>query len=385
MTDPNKPAEPAAEGDGAPPPATPAPADAPGPARDEPQRDPEPAAAAAREGTAPAARGGSGRGGLVILWLAVIVLAGALGFEWYDARARIASLRDDAASRAGEASAEARESAAAVKEMRAALRELQARVGAAETRLAETSGREAALDAMYQELARGRDDWLLGEAEQTLQIASQQLQLARNVSAALAALQTLDARLARADRPELAPLRAAVAADIERLKSAPSVDIGALTLRIDRLIEEVETLALRSEERPAAARAPAAPDAARWWERWAIAAWSELKSLVRVERVDASDPRLLAPEHAYFLRENLKLRLLHARVALIQGNEATFRSDVKQALELLTGYFDPREKAVAEAQAALAQLDAAALKVELPSLAESLGAARRLRQSRESR
>ncbi|MCZ7562981.1 MAG: uroporphyrinogen-III C-methyltransferase [Burkholderiales bacterium] len=243
MNDPNTPAEPAGEGA---PPAGPVPAEAPRPETEAPAA------------VAPAARGGPRRGGLALLWLAVVVLAGALGFEWYDTRARIASLRDDAASRVGEASVEAREAAAAAKEMRAAVRELQARVGAAETRLAETSGREAALDAMYQELARGRDDWLLAEAEQTLQIASQQLQLARNVSAALAALQTLDARLARAERPELAPLRTAVASDIERLNSAPSVDIGALTLRIDRLIEAADTLALRSEERPAAAR-PAAP------------------------------------------------------------------------------------------------------------------------------
>lgn len=376
MTEPNKPAEPAPPEEGhaaaEAPPAAPAAAE-------------EPAAGAPQQEAAAPARGGSRRGGVAVLWLVVVALAAALAYEWYDSRARIAGLRDDAAARVREASTDARDAAAAVKEMRESVRDLQARVSAAEARLAETRSREAALDAMYQELARGRDDWLLAETEQTVQIAAQQLQLARNVPAALAALQTVEARLARTDRPELASLRTAVAADIERLKSTPSIDVGGLTLRIDRLIEEVARLPLRSEERPAAVRAPEIPQTARWWERWAAAGWAELKSLVRIERVDASDPRLLPPEHAYFLRENLKLRLLHARVALIQRNEPVFRSDVKQSLELLTGYFDAREKSVADAQAALAQLDEAALKVELPSLSESLGAVRRLRQARESR
>jgi uroporphyrin-3 C-methyltransferase len=325
------------------------------------------------------------RAGVAILWIAVIALAAALALEWYDSRDRIASLRDDTAARVRESAIDAREAVASVKEMRESLRELQARVGAAEARLAESRSREVALDAMYQELARGRDDWLLAETEQTVQIAAQQLQLARNVPAALAALQTVDARLARTDRPEFASLRGAIAADIQRLKNAPSIDVGGLTSRIDRLIDEAERLPLRSEERPAAARPRPVPESGRWWERWMAAAWAEIKSLVRIERIDVADPRLLAPEHAYFLRENLKLRLLHARVALIQRNEATFRGDLKQAREWLTRYFDPRDKSVADAQATLAQLDEAALRVELPTLADSLGAVRRLRQPREGR
>ncbi|MCC6611429.1 MAG: uroporphyrinogen-III C-methyltransferase [Burkholderiales bacterium] len=360
-------------------PARPA-ADDPAPTAGAPAAAGAPSGARAAANTAPPRRGG-----VAILWFAVIALAAALVLEWYDSRDRIATLRDDTAARVREAASDAREAVASVKEMRESLRELQARVGAAEARLAESRSREVALDAMYQELARGRDDWLLAETEQTVQIAAQQLQLARNVPAALAALQTVDARLARADRPEFAALRTAVAADIERLKNTPSVDIAGLTAKIDRLIEDAERLPLRSEERPIAPRPRAAPESGPWWERWMAAGWDEIKSLVRVERIDVADPRLLAPEHAYFLRENLKLRLLHARVALIQRNEATFRGDLKQAREWLTRYFDPRDKSVAAAQAAIAQLDEASLRVELPALADSLGAVRRLREPREGR
>jgi hypothetical protein len=82
-----------------------------------------------------------------------------------------------------------------------ALAGLQAKTGALEAKLAESQSQQAALDAMVQELTRNRDERLLAETEQALNIAAQQLQLAGNVEAALIALQGADARLAAAGRP----------------------------------------------------------------------------------------------------------------------------------------------------------------------------------------
>jgi uroporphyrin-3 C-methyltransferase len=324
------------------------------------------------------------RAGTALLWFAVLIAFCLLGFEWYDTRARLAQLRDDAAARTSELSVDARRSLDATRDLRESTQELAGKIGAIETKQNENRSREVALEALYQEPSRGRDEWTLSEVEQTLQIASQQLHLAGNVSSALAALQEIDARLARADRVELGALRKLIQRDIERLKSAPNLDVAGLTLRLDSVIESVDALPLRSEEKKTEEVASAAPPSGRWWERAAASAWGELKSLVRIQRVDVNDPRLLAPDQAYFLRENLKLRLLHARVALLQRNEPLFRSDIKQAREWIERYFDPRAKSVTAAADALAQLDAAAVQVELPSLSESLNMARRLRQPRES-
>lgn len=345
--------------------------------------EPPPGAPAAKPASPAPKAARAGRGGTVLLWLVVLVAFGLIGFEWYDTRARLTQLRDDAAARAGESSADARRSLDATKELRESTRDLAAKIGAIDARQSENRSREVALEALYQELSRGRDEWTLSEIEQTLQIASQQLHLAGNVSSALAALQEIDARLARADRVELGALRKLIQRDIERLKAAPNLDVGGLTLRLDDVIASVDTLPLRSEEKKTDAEPSSAMQSGRWWERAAASAWREVKSLVRVQRVDVNDPRLLAPEQAYFLRENVKLRLLHARVALLQRNEALFRSDIKQAREWIDRYFDPRAKSVTGAAEALAQLDGAAVQVELPSLSESLNMARRLRQPRE--
>jgi len=336
------------------------------------------------ESAAPKAAHAPRRAGTALLWLAVLVAFGLLAFEWYDTRVRLTQLRDDVAARISDSSGDARRSLDATRELRETTRELTAKIGAIESKQNESRSREVALEALYQELSRGRDEWTLSEIEQTLQIASQQLHLAGNVSSALAALQEIDARLARADRVELGALRKLIQRDIERLKAAPNLDIGGLTLRLDDVIEAVDALPLRSEEKKTDAEPSAAPPSGPWWKRMAASAWGEVKSLVRIQRVDVNDPRLLAPEQAYFLRENLKLRLLHARVALLQRNESLFRSDIEQARKWIDRYFDPRAEAVTSAAESLAQLDNAALRVELPSLSESLNMARRLRQPRDS-
>jgi uncharacterized protein HemX len=156
-----------------------------------------------------------------------------------------------------------------------------------------------------------------------------------------------------------------------------------MTLRLDQVIGAVDTMPLLVEGRPSPATdAGGAAADPGWWARAAAAVWQELKGLVRVQRLDSQDQSLLAPEQAYFLRENLKLQLLHARLALLQRNEPAFKSDLRAASMQLGRYFDVRQKPVAAAAATLAQLQAAAVNVELPSINESLAAVRNYKQPR---
>ena len=310
-------------------------------------------------------------------------VAAVLGWTWWVQRGQFADLREEVAQRLRGADNEAREARGIAKEALEATRDAQARIGALDARMAESASQQAALEAMYQEVARSRDDWVLAEVEQTLTIAAQQLQLAGNVSAALTALQTADQRLARSDRPQFIQLRKVIARDIERLKSAPNLDVAGMTLRLDQVLAAVDGLPLLVEGRPGpdAAEPPAAADLG-WGERAARGVWAELKSLIRVQRLDAHDQSLLAPEQAYFVRENLKLQLLHARLALLQRNEPGFKSDLKAAASLLSRYFDTRQKSAAAALASLGQLQAAAVNVELPTINESLSAVRNYKQAR---
>ena len=209
-----------------------------------------------------------------------------------------------------------------------------------------------------------------------LAIASQQLQLAGNVRAALLALQLADARLAKADRPQFVPVRRALARDIERLKALPVLDIAAMSSRIDSLVAGVDSLPLAFEERSAPVKEKAPAQDGGFWSRLGSEVWSEVKQLVVVRPVGTSEPPLVPPPQAYFLRENLRLRLLNARLSLLVRDEAGYREDLRAADAWIRRYFDVRGKHTSDALAQLKQLSAASISFEMPTISESLDAVR---------
>ncbi len=92
--------------------------------------------------------------------------------------------------------------------------------------------------------------------------------------------------------------------------------------------------------------------------------------------MEGADPALLSPPQAFFLRENLKLRLLNARLALLARNETAYRSDVKVAASWLERYFDTRSRAAVAMAVTLKQLGSGSMGVSLPTIGESLAAVR---------
>jgi uroporphyrin-3 C-methyltransferase len=318
---------------------------------------------------------------------ATVIAAAALAlavWQWADARRDVAGLQAELARRLAESDAVARDTRLTAEAVRNAQRDSDSRLGMLEARLLEAQNQRVALESLYQELARNRDEWVLAEIESILATASQQLQLAGNVRAALIALEAADKRLQRADRPHLIPLRRLIDRDIQRLRGLPAVDMPALTFRLDAVVATVDKLPLASEQRPSEAPAPraeAGPDG--FWSRLGAEVWRDLRDLVRVRVADTPEAPLLAPEQAYFLRENLKLKLLSARLALLARDEATFRADLRTATRWLDEYFDTRGKAGVAAAASLRQLAESDLAIQLPDIADSLEAARSLRLARE--
>jgi uroporphyrin-3 C-methyltransferase len=321
---------------------------------------------------------------LAALILAAIVLAGGLSaLFWLDARQRIAATQEEAARRLRDIDADAREARALARQSQETVREAQAKIGQLETRLTESQSQQLALEALYQELSRNRDEWQLAEIEQVLAIASQQLQLAGNVRAALLALQLAEGRLARADRPQFAPIRRSLARDIERLKNLPTADFAAMSVRIDALVASIDSLPLVFDERAERSGPPKEVSPQGFWHRLGADLWGELRQLVVVRQLGTPEPPLLPPTQAYFLRENLRLRLLNARLSLLTRDEAGYREDMRAAQAWIRRYFDPRSKLTADALSQLKQLSSASITFEIPSISESLDAVRGFKSRRE--
>lgn len=339
----------------------------------------------------------------VILWMLlgfslVLLIAIAL---WFLAANRLDRSEREFARRIQDDGVASRSAQTVAKQAQDQALATAAKVGALEGRVADSQSQQASLEQLYSDLARTRDDWALAEVEQILAVASQQLQLAGNVQGAIIALQNADQRLARTERPQFIVLRRAIARDLERLKAMPSIDIAGNALRIDSLVGMVDSLPLLAGEKPAPrprldeqtidrSSGRGAGDGARgWFERakdnvryLAAEAWQKFGELVRIREVSEPDALLLAPTQTYFVRENLKLRLLNARLALLARQEVTYRADLLRVQEALQKYFDLRSKQTLAALALLKQVQGATTVVEVPTLSESLTAAHNVKGQR---
>jgi uroporphyrin-3 C-methyltransferase len=342
------------------------------------------AGSAAAPAAAPAsspARGSRWAWALVLLLIAV---AGAgFGWYWYENRAERGVIQQAFTQKLAEVDAKAQKDRRIAEDVRETVSGIQDKLAALDKRVAQMQAQHAALDAQIGELTRNRDDWSLAEVEQTLEIASRQLQLTGDIAAALSTLRAAEEKLRQLSRPELKGLREAVAADVKRLQKVPVLDTASISAQLTDLADRVDRLPLAMDIRPQPAAQPAAAASAdeALWQRLLRETWDELRKLVRVERMDRADIALLAPSQAFFLRENLKLRLLNARLALLARDLRSYKADIGAAREWLRQYYDGRDDAVARAIGMLTSLHAAETSAEVPDIPASLEAMRALRSA----
>jgi uroporphyrinogen III methyltransferase/synthase len=116
-----------------------------------------------------------------------------------------------------------------------------------------------------------------------------------------------------------------------------------------------------------------------WWNQLTSGIGQQLTSLVQVRRIDNADAMMVAPDQGYFVRENVKLRLLSARLALLSRNQTTLKSDLQGAQTALTRYFDMSSKKTQNVVDLVKQVEAGSAAVELPNLNTSLQAVNQYR------
>jgi uroporphyrin-3 C-methyltransferase/uroporphyrinogen III methyltransferase/synthase len=353
---------------------------------------PVPPAASGRAGRPPRPARSSTRWLFAALVFAVIVII-ALGAALWRQQQLIDAVGRESARRFGQLDTQAREAQARARQSLSVAQDASDKLAALDARLVESQSQQAALEQLYQELSRGEDEWALIEVEQALSMAQQQLQLAGNVQNAIAALEVADARLARADRPQFAAVRRTIARDMQRLAALPSLDVTGTAAKLDQLITAVDSLPLLSSVEPRQpsasssatpdAAAPSAPADASWWQRtvawtlpWRDALLRDTNQLIRIQRIDQPGVLLVSPEQAALLRENLKLRLLSARMALLARQDGPWRADLAHVSESLNRYFDPESRNTVRAQGLLKQVVGVDLNVQAPDISESLKAAR---------
>jgi uroporphyrin-3 C-methyltransferase len=306
---------------------------------------------------------------LVAVLVAVLALAAA-AWSWSDSRERIRDLKTELGRRLADSGKDVNESVLLARNADDAMRQVSERVAHIESQMATSQQQQLALESMYKDLAQGRDQWTLAEIEQVLLTAAQQLQLAGNVKAAIIALEGADTRLQRLNKPQFTALRRAIAADLANLRAAPSVDEVGMSARIEALVAHHMDWPLASAQASEAVPAPRSMKAANFGQE----VWAELKHLVQIRRIEGNEAVLLPPDQAYFLRENLRLRLLSARLALMSHDQAAFRADLDAVSTMLERYFNTRDAGVADAIKEVKRLASLQIAIKLPGIDASLAA-----------
>jgi len=303
-------------------------------------------------------------------------------------------------------------------EIRNKREEVDARFMLLENDLAESVDKQKILEGLYQDLAPNRNEATIEEVEQLLFIANKQLRLANNVTSAMIAIQEADAKLQRINHPQVPHLLNVLAKDMELLKAVPEIDIVGIGLKLDGLAEEIDQLPLAMEGAPSPEindvpnksqpsggalgilkdffKGP--PNESQesggtlktihdfLLETWAnlnkyvdIEQFVNVEQLVRIEHVGKQD--IPDPSHSYFLRENLKLRLLAAHNALLARDAGNFQAYLETSSEWINKHFNNESELGISMLETLNQLHSNEIAPNVPNILTSYDAVRKFHLS----
>ena len=314
--------------------------------------------------------------------VALLAVAGVLGsvLVWQ----KLSNIQQQLARQSADAGSQAMEARATAKQAQELALDTAAKMAVTEAKLAEVALQRTQLEELMQSLSRSRDENLVVDIDSALRLAQQQAQLTGSIEPLLAALKSADLRIARAAQPRLTSLQRAVARDVARIKATALADTPSLLVKLDELVVLTDELPIANAVGAASSQvAGKATDSSKkkteetpppWWLRLGSVALDEFRNLARVSRVEDPDAALLSPEQSFFLRENLKLRLLTARLGLLSRQVESARADLATAGTAMTRYLDTGSRKTQTAQALLQQVQGQMRSLEVPRIDDTLSA-----------
>ena len=263
----------------------------------------------------------------------------------------------------------------------------------AENRLQQAlSDANAVLDGHTRRLlsltATTTDDWRLAEVEYLLRLANQRILISKDAQTALNLLQAADQIVLELGNPQLFTLREAIANDSAAIAMVGELDLDGVFLKLAAQARQIDKLLLlrvpefTSQPAPpihnlAGASELAAPVSLTesWLARLqeiAQSTWAELKSLVVIQQRGSDIKPLLPPEQQYYLRNNLRLLINQAQLALLDGRAIPYRESLTEAVSLLENHFPLEQAANQQMVSELAALAAVKVTADYPDVSDSL-------------
>ena len=348
----------------------------------------------------------------LLAWIGAVafgVMSVAAFVSAWHTQQRVKSLEQELVKRQQNSQDDATEAKLLAKQALDSVRDANGKLGVLDERVAESQMQRSQVEDLIQSLSRSRDENVLADVEAGLRVAMQQASLTGSTDPIVTILKQSDERLARYNNPRLERIRRAVARDLDRVRTASAVDVPSLTIRLDEAVRMIDELPLVSTPerataagRAAAASANAAPLLSRgvasaragsaasaasasavpaWaaslqhaWEGFSGPFFSELRQAVRVTSIEHPEAALMTPDQSFFLRENVKLRLLNARLSILSRQFDLAKADLQQAQTALDRYFDHSSRRVVAVSDLLRQVSMQAKQVSFPRPDDTLAA-----------
>jgi uroporphyrin-III C-methyltransferase len=322
-----------------------------------------------------------------VAWLALLLVLGLIGGgawlmpklqqEAADLRSRVAQLESSVNQRQDNfAGIESRLSG----ELRGGLDQLEAKVEGAASQYSESLLElESELAQQRAEIAafsaNDRDSWLMAEAEYLLRLANQRLVMAGDTVAARALLNSADKVLLELDDVGLHEVRGAVAADLAALRAVRSIDTEGIYLRLAALVEQADGLVIfqMPEKEDRLADEPADNWQGRLQQGYE-SVLEKLSNYIAIRRRDVPMEALMDPQWEGLVRQNLRMLLEQAQVALLSGNQKLYGESLKSASEWVSQFKESDEVAAAAMSSEIRQLIDVQIAVDLPDISRSVRA-----------
>ena len=315
---------------------------------------------------------------------------------------KVSSMQELLAQQTTQAQTQSVEARTIAKEAQEHILAANTRLTVLEARMAEVSLQRGQLEELVHNLSRSQDDTLALDLEAAMRLAVQQAQLTGSTEPLMASLRSASKRIEKSAQPRLVPVQHAMERDLERLRQTPSPDTAGLLARLDDVLRLVDDLPLQNgTPQPPQEQLPSRPvgsldatDATtaattdggaassplrwNWWQAQADRMWQGVRSqahdVLRISHIGSPEAALLAPEQGLFLRENLKLQLLNARLALLARQHDAARTNLSTAQEHIDKYFVAQSRRTHSAQLALTQLEEQLRSAQQPNLQETFAA-----------
>lgn len=319
---------------------------------------------------------------LGLLWLVALAGVAGSGLLWQ----KLSRIQEQLARQSADAGQQSVEAKAWAKQAQETVKDNTARLAQIEGKVAEVGLQRTQVDELLQSMSRSRDENLVLDIESSLRLAQQQADMTGSAEPLVAALKTAQLRIKRAAQPRLAPLTRGIEKDLQRLQSFNGMDLPGLLLRLDEAVGMVDSLPVwglnvqAASAAAAAAEPPATPS--DWLGQWGARVWIEFKSLVRVRRVDTPEAMLMSPEQGYFLKENLKLKLLNARLGVLSHQYTAARKDLASVQQSIKRFADPEHSKSTQLLQLLEHLQQMLSTTDLPRLDAAMVAVNTLAMGR---